>query len=70
MYVAFLRKDEPSSHTPLPDYKTECPRDSVASQEGLDESGIALACIGAGSEFEIIRTWCDSVIHVRFICFF
>ena len=63
MYVAFLRKDEPSAHTPADN--VECPRGSVTNQDGLDESGIALVCIGTGSEFEIIRTWCDSVIHVR-----
>jgi hypothetical protein len=69
MYVTFLRKDEPLSAIPSPGGNIESPRDSVTNQEGLDESGIALVCVGAGGEFEAIRAWCASVIHVRCACF-
>ena len=33
-------------------------------QVGLDESGIAFVCINGGGEFDVIRSWCDSIINV------
>lgn len=69
MYVTFLRKDEALHETsPLGD-DVESAQDGVVNQEGLNESGIALVCVGAGGDFETIRGWCDSAILVRFILF-
>ena len=66
MYITFLRKDDPgSSETFTPGNTTGPPiHDTANTTEGLNESGIALVCISAGGDFEMIRTWGDSVIQV------
>ncbi|KAF9568812.1 DUF254-domain-containing protein [Agrocybe pediades] len=77
-YINFLRKDdtvnpqEPLTFAPIdsPDSESSSSpsteRDSSSlredSQDGLNESGIAIVCINVGGELEVVRNWCDSVV--------
>ena len=72
-YITFLRKDNaavtPGANTEAHDDSQDNPQDDTATikletEEGLNESGIALVCVSAGGEFEVIRNWCDSIIGV------
>jgi len=74
-YITFLRKDDAVhlpglSSSPLSPEDPETPVADTATitsdtEEGLNESGIALVSISAGGDFEMIRNWSDAVISVR-----
>ncbi|CAA7261420.1 unnamed protein product [Cyclocybe aegerita] len=72
-YITFLRKDNTSQpqETPIAlssdDASSPVSEESSSSgksdsQEGLNESGIALVCVSVGGDFDLIRNWCDAVV--------
>ena len=77
-YITFIRKDTNVHLSDVTASPSHDDRDATKSLEsnrteensqpeaqvGLDESGIAFVCISGSGEFDVIRSWCNSVINV------